>query len=168
MGIQSHRPSNLCWFFFREISIFPFCTSVLSSVSAWIFLHLNTQQPFQDSPLNCPNRILQARILEQLAMLFSDLPDPGIEPGSPALQVDSLPSEPPGKLREEHTDNNLRNSLPGFEVTSHTCSLQPIAMLPFQILFSNLKSSSILNCYSYCASTPMSCLKPPGSQPPKC
>ena len=23
-------------------------------------------------------------------------PDPGIKPGSPALQVDSLPSEPPG------------------------------------------------------------------------
>ena len=28
-----------------------------------------------------------------------DLPDPGMEPGSPALQADSLPSEPPGKLR---------------------------------------------------------------------
>ena len=26
-----------------------------------------------------------------------DLPDPGIEPGSPVLQADSLPSEPPGK-----------------------------------------------------------------------
>ena len=26
-----------------------------------------------------------------------DLPNPGIEPGSPALQVDSSPSEPPGK-----------------------------------------------------------------------
>ena len=26
-----------------------------------------------------------------------DLPDPGIEPMSPALQVDSLPTEPPGK-----------------------------------------------------------------------
>ena len=26
-----------------------------------------------------------------------DFPDPGIEPGSPALQADSLPSEPPGK-----------------------------------------------------------------------
>ena len=26
-----------------------------------------------------------------------DLPDPGIKPESPALQVDSLPSEPPGK-----------------------------------------------------------------------
>ena len=26
-----------------------------------------------------------------------DLPDPGIEPTSPALQADALPSEPPGK-----------------------------------------------------------------------
>ena len=26
-----------------------------------------------------------------------DLPDPGIEPGYPALQADALPSEPPGK-----------------------------------------------------------------------
>ena len=26
-----------------------------------------------------------------------DLPDPGIEPGSPALQADYLPFEPPGK-----------------------------------------------------------------------
>ena len=26
-----------------------------------------------------------------------DLPDPGIEAGSPAMQADSLPSEPPGK-----------------------------------------------------------------------
>ena len=28
-----------------------------------------------------------------------DLPDPGIEPGSPTLQADALLSEPPGKLR---------------------------------------------------------------------
>ena len=28
-----------------------------------------------------------------------DLPDPGIEPGAPALQADSLLSEPPGKLK---------------------------------------------------------------------
>ena len=26
-----------------------------------------------------------------------DLPDPGVEPGSPAVEADSLPSEPPGK-----------------------------------------------------------------------
>ena len=29
--------------------------------------------------------------------LPGDLPDPGIEPRSPALQADALPSEPPGK-----------------------------------------------------------------------
>ena len=29
-----------------------------------------------------------------------DLPDPGIEPGSPALQAMSLPPEPPGKPSE--------------------------------------------------------------------
>ena len=29
------------------------------------------------------------------------LPDPGIEPGSPALQADALPSEPPGNLPEQ-------------------------------------------------------------------
>ena len=28
---------------------------------------------------------------------LGDLPDPGIEPGSPALQVDSLPTQLPGK-----------------------------------------------------------------------
>ena len=26
-----------------------------------------------------------------------DLPNPGVEPGSPELQADALPSEPPGK-----------------------------------------------------------------------
>ena len=30
-----------------------------------------------------------------------DLPDPGIEPGSPTLQADTLPSAPPGKPLEE-------------------------------------------------------------------
>ena len=42
--------------------------------------------------------ILQARILEWVAMPSPrDLPDPGIEHVSPALQADTLPSEPPGK-----------------------------------------------------------------------
>ena len=42
--------------------------------------------------------ILQARILEWVAIPFSwDLPNPGINPTSPTLQTDSLPSEPPGK-----------------------------------------------------------------------
>ena len=30
-----------------------------------------------------------------------DLPNPGIEPGSPALRPNSLPSEPPGKPTEK-------------------------------------------------------------------
>ena len=30
-----------------------------------------------------------------------DLPDPGIEPGSPALQADALPTEPSGKPLEK-------------------------------------------------------------------
>ena len=29
-----------------------------------------------------------------------DLPNPGIEPGSPTLQADTLPSEPPGKPKD--------------------------------------------------------------------
>ena len=32
------------------------------------------------------------------ALLQGNLPNPGIEPMSPALQADSLPSEPRGKL----------------------------------------------------------------------
>ena len=42
---------------------------------------------------------LQARILEWVAIPFPwDLSDPQIEPASPAMQADSLLSEPPGKL----------------------------------------------------------------------
>ena len=42
--------------------------------------------------------ILQARILELPCPPPGDIRNPGIEPRSPALQADSLPSEPPGKL----------------------------------------------------------------------
>ena len=42
--------------------------------------------------------IFRARRLEWVAFPSpGDLPDPGIEPGSPGLQGDSLLSEPPGK-----------------------------------------------------------------------
>ena len=40
----------------------------------------------------------QAGVLEWIAISFpGDLPNPGVEPGSPALQADALPSEPPEK-----------------------------------------------------------------------
>ena len=49
---------------------------------------------------------LQERILEWVTVSFSrDLPDPGIEPGSPALQADSLLTE---LQREPHLYNNGR------------------------------------------------------------
>ena len=43
-----------------------------------------------------------------------DLPDPGIEPGSPALQADTLPSEPPGK---PHIDDIVQ--IYGKEITEN-------------------------------------------------
>ena len=44
--------------------------------------------------------ILQARILEWVAMLFSrESSQPRDQPRSPAMQADSLPTEPPGKPR---------------------------------------------------------------------
>ena len=47
--------------------------------------------------------IFQARVLEWVAIFPSprDLPSPGIKPRSPALQADILPSEPPGKLKQD-------------------------------------------------------------------
>ena len=53
------------------------------------------------SPMDCNppgshvHGIPQARMLEWVAISSSwDLPDPGIEPGFPALQADALPAEP--------------------------------------------------------------------------
>ena len=39
---------------------------------------------------------LQARVLERVAVPPPGISRPGIDPGSPSLQADSLPSEPPG------------------------------------------------------------------------
>ena len=49
-------------------------------------------------PGSSDHGILQSRILEWVVIPPSsgDLPDPQIKPGSPALQADSLPSEPAG------------------------------------------------------------------------
>ena len=64
-------------------------------------------------PGSSVHEILQARILEWLVISSQrDLPNPGIEPGSPELQADSLPSDPPGKpIRpcEDYKDSHLDN-----------------------------------------------------------
>ena len=50
--------------------------------------------------------ILQARILEWVVFPSpGDLPNPGIEPRSLTLQVDSLPAEPQGKPKNTAVGN---------------------------------------------------------------
>ena len=49
-------------------------------------------------PVSSVREILQADILEWLAIPFFRGYSPGMEPGSPALPADSLLSESPGKL----------------------------------------------------------------------
>ena len=62
-------------------------------------------KPMDCSPLGSSLcGILQARLQEWAVVHFSrDLPNPGMEPKSPALQVDCLPSEQPGKPKCKHT-----------------------------------------------------------------
>ena len=71
------------------------------------------------NPVDCSppgsslRRILQAEILEWGAIPFSRaLSDPGIEPRHPALQADSLLSEPPG----ERMGREKEGQFPGKEV----------------------------------------------------
>ena len=64
------------------------------------------EEAWQPTPVFLPGEshgypvhgILQARLLESVPFPSPrDLPNPGVEPRSPTLQVVSLPSEPPGK-----------------------------------------------------------------------
>ena len=81
----------------------------LDNCSTVIFLACESESEVSQScptlcdPMDCSlpgssvHGIFQATVLEWVAIYFSrDLPDPGIEPGSPALQADALLSEPPG------------------------------------------------------------------------
>ena len=64
-----------------------------------LLCHIRFCNPMDYSmPGSSVDGILQKRILEWVAIPFSrDLPNPGIEPGTPTLRVDSFLSEPPGK-----------------------------------------------------------------------
>ena len=57
--------------------------------------------------------ILQASILEWVGISFSrDLYNPGIEPRSPALQADSLPSDPLAEiLNVDDKENTFRKDV---------------------------------------------------------
>ena len=61
----------------------------------------------QSPPPAHPMGILQARILGSGLPCSPpvNLPEPGIEPRSPAFQANSLPSEPPGKPKNTGVDS---------------------------------------------------------------
>ena len=71
--------------------------------------------------------VLQRRILEWVAILYpGDLCDPGIETGSPALQADSLPSEPLGKYTYSFSSVQSLSHVPLFATpwtVAHQASL---------------------------------------------
>ena len=72
---------------------------------------LTLGDPMDYSPPGCSiHEVFQARILEWVAISLSgDLPNLGIKPGSPALQANTLPSEPTGKpnlIKERLKDHN--------------------------------------------------------------
>ena len=58
-----------------------------------------------------------------LSLLQGNLPHPGIEPRSPALQVDSLPAEPPGKPKNtgEGSLSLLQGTSPAQESNRVSC-----------------------------------------------
>ena len=73
-----------------------------------------------------------------------DLPDPGIKPGSPALQEDFLLSEPPGKL--------LSNSQPVFyvQVNEEIQDLNQVSLLiGFVLLFCFMSEPECIEVYLY-------------------
>ena len=76
---------------------------IISTSDTWCMMVAQSCPTLRD-PVDCRlpsssvHGILQARILEWAAIPFSrGTSDPGMEPGSPALQADSLPFEPPEK-----------------------------------------------------------------------
>ena len=77
--------------------------------------------------------ILQARVLEWAAISFSrDLPDPGIEPRSPALQADALTSEPPGKPNRSEVKLNINElNIPAKNQTAGLNIKNPAVYMPF-------------------------------------
>ena len=50
-----------------------------------------------------------------------DLPDPGIEPRSPALQAEALPSEPPGKPLSKFSIAYIVIFIEPWHVFMHVC-----------------------------------------------
>ena len=73
-------------------------TCVCLCVATWLQSYPALCDPVDCSPPSFSiHEILQARIVEWVAMSSGDLPNPRIKHGSSILQADLSPSEPPGK-----------------------------------------------------------------------
>ena len=103
-------PSHMCSTFgFSTFISFHFFFSVLCYYIDFCILHVDVREVTQLYPTLC--NLMDCRLPESSVHgIFQqeywsglpfpspgDLPNPGIEPGSPALQADALPSEPSGK-----------------------------------------------------------------------
>ena len=74
-------------------------------------------------------------------LLPGDLPDPGIEPWSPALQADALTSEPPGKPQD-----NLNSPYSTPAVVNCSCRLITYYIIYLYLLFITYCLILILQC----------------------
>ena len=63
------------------VVVFDFCDLMSVALQAPLFMGFSRKKYWSGLPFPAPG----------------DVPNPGIEPGSPSLQADSLPPKPPGK-----------------------------------------------------------------------
>ena len=78
-----------------------------------------------------------------------DLPDPGIEPGSPTLLVDALQSEPPGKSGK--VMSLLFNMLSRFVITflpRNKCLLISWLLSPSAVILEPPKKNKVCHCFN--------------------
>ena len=102
------------WRFFKALESLLSCLAIIKfGIDLWKVQRLVYGESESEVTQSCPTLcdsmdrslsgsfvhvIFQLRVLEWAAISFSgDLPNPGIEPGFPALQRDALSSKPPGK-----------------------------------------------------------------------
>ena len=89
----------------RKLCLFPVTPGAWNTVTHILFAQKVKVAHLRPGPILCDHMdytvhgILQARMLEWVALPFSrgTSQTRGIEPGSPTMQADSLPAEPPGK-----------------------------------------------------------------------
>ena len=113
MGSQRVRhdwATELNWKLIKISTVIPYLTSIIVAYSSITEGEGEVAQlcPTLCDPVDCNllgfsvHGILQQEYWSGLPFPSpGDLPDPGIEPGSPALEADALTSEPPGSTRAQ-------------------------------------------------------------------